>query len=144
MTFYKLPSLLSIILDKKTFPRAAKMQGSLVALSSLSGLTGSICFIFHPQKTFFSISLIGWYLDRSSEGHLLLWSSIGMTLLFPWTLLALMPINRQLEDGDNPKKKGDVWVQDMVTKWDSRHRVRTLIGGFASGCIAAYWIIKTL
>jgi len=55
-----------------------------------------------------------------------------------------MPINNLLMDGEAPKKKGDRWVMEMMTRWDRVHLVRTLASLTAASCLAIYWVKKTL
>ena len=87
---------------------------------------------------------LGWYLDNTKEKDLLLAAALTTALVFPWTKVAIMPINNLLMDGDLPKKKGEAWVVEMMGKWDRVHSVRTLASFIAGSCIAAYWIKKTL
>ena len=89
---------------------------------------------------------LGWYLDldNSKEKDLLLAAAVTTALVFPWTKVAIMPINNILMDGDLPKQKGDAWAVEMMKKWDRVHSVRTLVSFVAGSCIAAYWIKKTL
>ena len=86
----------------------------------------------------------GWYLDQSKEKDLLLVALVSTVLVFPWTKIAIMPINNLLMDGEAPKKKGDRWVLEMMTRWDRMHFVRTLASFTAASCLATYWIKKTL
>ena len=88
--------------------------------------------------------LQGWYLDKSADKNLLLGASCLMVLGLPWTKIVIMPLNNQLMDGDKPKKKGDKWVQDAMTKWDRLHSVRTVLSSAAAACIGVYWIKKSL
>ena len=55
-----------------------------------------------------------------------------------------MPINNLLMDGEAPKKKGDRWVVEMMTRWDRVHFARTLASLTAASCLATYWIKKSL
>merc|ERR1711915_744639 len=71
---------------QETFPRAMSMQFKLVVVSSVG-------------------SAIGWFLDKGSDRHLLLYSSLFMIFIIPWTKIKIMPINNQLMDGEYPKKK---------------------------------------
>ena len=117
----------SAIIDhfQATFPRAKNMQAPLAALATVSGF-------------------LGWYFDESTDKDLLLGSTCVMMLVFPWTKIAIMPLNYQLMDQDNPKKKGDDWVQDMMNKWDRVHGVRTVLSFAAASCLGVYWIKKSL
>ena len=63
-------------------------------------------------------------MDNTPERNLLLCSALGMTFMFPWTILVIAPVNSLLMDGETPKKKGDTWVLEMMTKWDRVHGVR--------------------
>jgi len=108
-----------------TFPRARQQQGSLAAIATFSGLTG-------------------WYLDQSKEKDFLLAAVISTVLVLPWTKVVIMPINNLLMDGEAPKKKGDRWVMEMMTRWDRVHLVRTLASLTAASCLAIYWVKKTL
>merc|ERR1712061_24907 len=108
-----------------SFPRAANMMKPLAAAGFLSGL-------------------LAWYMETSAERNWLLCSSLGMFFMFPWTILVIAPINKLLMDGDNPKKKGDSWVQEMMTKWDRVHGVRTLVCLGAAASLMTFWIRKSL
>merc|ERR1711902_424462 len=103
-----------------SFPRAANMMKPLAAAGFLSGL-------------------LAWYMESSAERSWLLCSSIGMFFMFPWTILVIAPTNKLLMDGDNPKKKGDSWVQEMMTKWDRVHGVRTLVCFGAAASLMTFW-----
>ena len=83
-------------------------------------------------------------MDKSVDRDLLLYSTCAMVLGLPWTKLAIMPLNHQLMDGDNPKQRGDDWVQQMMTKWDRLHGVRTVLSFTAASCLGVYWIKKSL
>ena len=86
----------------------------------------------------------GWWLDMSEERHFLLAAVVSTALVFPWTKVAIMPINNLLMDGEAPKKKGDRWVVEMMTRWDRVHFARTLASLTAASCLATYWIKKSL
>ena len=83
-------------------------------------------------------------METSAERNWLLCSSLGMFFMFPWTILVIAPINKLLMDGDNPKKKSDSWVQEMMTKWDRVHGVRTLVCCGAAASLMTFWIRKSL
>jgi len=104
-----------------SFPRAMQFAGSLAAVSI-------VC------------SGVGWYLDEDPNSYLFLTSFLLMFSLFPWTKVALMPINKQLMDGDTPAKKGDSWVVEMLNKWNMMHFVRSSISCVAMCAIGFYWI----
>jgi len=91
-----------------------------------------------------SLRCLGWYLDQSQQRDFLLAAIVSTVLVFPWTKVAIMPLNNLLMDGDVPKKKGDGWVMEMMTSWDRRHFVRTVASFTAASCLAMYWIKKTL
>ena len=110
---------------QETFPRAMSMQFKLVVVSSVG-------------------STIGWFLDKSSDRNLLLYSSLFMIFIIPWTKIKIMPINNQLIDGEYPKKKGDPWVKDMMRRWDRVHFVRTMSSCAAVTCLTIYWVRKSL
>ena len=52
----------------------------------------------------------GWWLDMSEERHFLLAAVVSTAVVFPWTKVAIMPINNLLMDGEAPKKTG----QDLL------------------------------
>ncbi len=44
-----------------------------------------------------------------------------MLFMFPWTAIAINPTNKVLMDGVAPAKKGEAWVQQMMTTWNRLH-----------------------
>lgn len=54
---------------------------------------------------------------------------ILMLLNWPWTLFAIMPVNRRLLAGD-----GDVAA--MLTRWNRLHAVRTILGAAGMACFS--------
>jgi len=108
-----------------TFPRAKNIQGKLAATTSITGF-------------------LSWFTDNSADRYLLVAAWGCMFIMWPWTILAIKPVNDQLMDGEAPKKKGDTWVQSMMTKWDRLHGVRTTFSCVSAICLATYWIKKSL
>jgi len=103
-----------------SFPRAKMFMAPLALLASASGL-------------------LGYYFDKSGDRHLLLYSSLSMLFMFPWTAIAINPTNKVLMDGAAPAKKGEAWVQGMMTTWNRLHGVRSLVSAGASLCLGLYW-----
>jgi len=117
----------SAVMDhfQASFPRAAFLMKRLAMVSSISGF-------------------IGWYTDKTAESNFLLASWILTTLMIPFTIIGISPLNNELMDGDTPKKKGDAWVQSMMTRWDRLHGARTVASGVAVLCLTSYWIKLSL
>ena len=62
-----------------------------------------------------------------------------MLFMFPWTAIAINPTNKVLMDGVAPAKKGEAWVQRMMTTWNRLHGVRSLVSAGACLCLGLYW-----
>ena len=73
---------------------------------------------------------------------MLLYSLICTALVGPFTAIAIGPTNTLLMDGDNPRKKGEVWIKEQMVKWDRLHGVRTLAFMASVGFMLAYWSKK--
>ena len=119
-----------------SFPRAKLFMAPLALLASASGLLGKIANVL---RHFLCRSLLGYYFDKSGDRHLLLYSSLSMLFMFPWTAIAINPTNKVLMDGAAPAKKGEAWVQGMMTTWNRLHGVRSLVSAGASLCLGLYW-----
>ncbi len=119
-----------------SFPRAKMFMAPLALLASVSGLLGKIERLY---PTFLVWSFLGFYFDKSGDRHLLLYSSLSMLFMFPWTAIAINPTNKVLMDGVAPAKKGEAWVQRMMTTWNRLHGVRSLVSAGACLCLGLYW-----
>ena len=120
-----------------SFPRAKMFMAPLALLASVSGALGKIERLY---PTFLIVwQFLGFYFDKSSDRHLLLYSSLSMLFMFPWTAIAINPTNKVLMDGAAPAKKGEAWVQGMMTTWNRLHGVRSLVSAGACLCLGLYW-----
>lgn len=90
-----------------SYDRGYMMQATLAVLAGLAGLAA------------------WWQLD----GTLWLVGALLMLANWPWTLIAIMPVNRQLKASD-----GDAVAQ--LDRWARLHAVRTLLGFAAVVCFA--------
>lgn len=89
------------------------MQGGLALLGALQGFA-----LYMLDKT------------NPSSAYTLA-SSLCLLSLWPYTMVVIMPINNQLMAGEEPKKKNDSWINEMMDKWGRVHFVRTIVGGVA-------------
>lgn len=89
------------------------MQGGLAALGALQGFALYMLDKANPSASY------------------VLASSLCLFFLWPYTMVVIMPINNQLMAGEEPKKKNDSWINDMMNKWGRVHLVRTVVGGVA-------------
>ena len=120
-----------------SFPRAKLFMAPLALLASVSGFLGENLKYF--EKHFLFNDYLGHYYDKSDDKYLLLCSSLGMLFMFPWTAIAINPTNKVLMDGEAPAKKGEAWVQGMMTTWNRLHGVRSLVCAGATICLGLYW-----
>ena len=98
---------------QQVFPRAKSMQGKIAGMCGIGGVAQ-------------------YFLDKANSGSLYFLAAGGcMFFLWPFTLLVIMPINNQLMAGEDPKKKGDSWINKMMADWANVHLVRTIFGGIA-------------
>ena len=122
-----------------TFPYAGKQQGglSLIALAS---------------------SIYSWYSGTEEEKKCYFLANAGLLLaLTVWTFAVILPINLQLIDGTSKKcsiciafklalpltdalKKGESWLDSLLSKWAATHHVRTLGGLICVGCVVLSWL----
>jgi len=86
------------------YARGAAMQGSLAILGSLLGL-------------------VAWW---QSGNWLWPLGALAMIAPWPWTLLAIMPINNALKSLD-PARDG-TRSRPLLEKWGKLHAVRTTLG----------------
>ena len=89
---------------KPAYARGAVMQASLAILGFLLGL-------------------VAWWRTGRS---LWLLGALAMIAPWPWTLLAIMPINHELESLD-PAREGPR-SRRLLEKWGRLHGVRTALG----------------
>ncbi|UCI09963.1 DUF1772 domain-containing protein [Mesorhizobium sp. B1-1-8] len=98
-----------------SYKRGAAMQASIALLACILGLIAW-------WRTGFSAYLAG---------------AVLVILPWPWTLLVMMPTNRQLEAMDvavaNPQ------ARPLIIKWGGMHLVRTTLGALAT--IAFLWAL---
>lgn len=71
-----------------------------------------------------------------------LWPQLlgGLLMLanWPWTLIAIMPVNRRLLAAS----EGDQLVLQLLSRWAMLHGVRTLLGLAATICLALPYITR--
>ena len=91
-----------------SYRRAAIMQASLALLAGLAGLAAWV----------------------ELRGELWLAGALLMLANWPWTLLVMMPVNKQLQRGSG--KNGRV----LLERWSRLHSVRTLLSLAAVACFA--------
>ena len=71
-----------------------------------------------------------YFLDSSHQSAIYyLASGVSFWSVIPWTAIGIAHINKQLMDGDIPKKKDSKWIRGMMSQWDNAHWVRTVAGG---------------
>jgi uncharacterized membrane protein len=97
---------------KPAYQRGAVMQASLAILAGLAGLAA-------------------W---RELGGTLWLVGALLMLANWPWTLVAIMPTNKQLKATNEQDANEGTAV--MLNRWARLHAVRTLLGFAAAICFA--------
>ncbi|HEX9221007.1 MAG TPA: DUF1772 domain-containing protein [Gemmatimonadaceae bacterium] len=98
---------------RPSYKRAAVMQVILAVI----GVTGAI---------------VAWYLGRGTST---LVAAIVFATVVPWTLIVMMPINRQLLDETRTSETPETDV--LLKKWGRLHNVRTIAGLLALTILAA-------
>src|SRR6266568_250942 len=98
---------------RPSYKRAAVMQVILAVI----GVTGAI---------------VAWYLGRGTST---LVAAIVFATVVPWTLIVIMPINRQLLDETRTSETPETDV--LLKKWGRLHNVRTIAGLLALTILAA-------
>jgi hypothetical protein len=90
------------------YHRGAMMQASLAAISGLLGL-------------------VEWQIENDP-----LWAAGAIAILanWPYTLLAIMPVNRRLEAA--PPAAANAETRRLLTKWGRLHAGRSALGGLAT------------
>jgi len=86
-----------------------------------------------------SLALVGFVLAGAAgvlgAGALVAAGAVLMIAPWPWTSLALMPLNKRLlamtPDAAGPD------LHRMLDRWEALHRVRTLLGAAATACL--FW-----
>lgn len=91
------------------YPNAARMQATGAVLSGISALA-----VHYLQR------------DKST-GHPLVWLASGcaMVALVPYTLAAMLPLNKQLKSPARCLAEGPAWVRASLKRWATLHSVRT-------------------
>ena len=96
---------------QQMYPNAKNFQGKRAMLLGFLGLTQ-------------------YFLDRSNPSAVYyLASGLSFWSVIPWTAIGIAHINKQLMDGETPKKKDSKWILSMMNRWDNAHWIRTLAGG---------------
>ena len=98
---------------RPSYKRAAVMQVILAVI----GVTGAI---------------VAWYLGRGTST---LVAAIVFATVVPWTLIVIMPINRQLLDETRTSATAETDV--LLKKWGRLHNVRTIASLLALTILAA-------
>src|SRR5216117_2839116 len=98
---------------RPSYKRAAVMQVILAVI----GVTGAI---------------VAWYLGRGTST---LAAAIVFATVVPWTLIVIMPINRQLLDETRTSATAETDV--LLKKWGRLHNVRTIASLLALTILAA-------
>ena len=91
-----------------SYDRGYFMQATLAILAGVAGLAA------------------WWQLG----GALWLAGALLMLANWPWTLMAIMPVNKRLKAGAGDETRG------LLDRWARLHAVRTLLGFAAVGCFA--------
>jgi hypothetical protein len=68
------------------------------------------------------------YTEKQDSGFLL--AAFLMLANWPWTLLAIMPVNKKLNAMD--PASGNLEARDLVRKWGRLHAVRSALGAVAA------------
>ena len=97
---------------KPAYRRGAVMQASLAILAGLAGLAA-------------------W---RELGGELWLAGALLILANWPWTLIAIMPTNRQLKAA--AEQDASEATAALLNRWATLHAVRTLLGFAAVICFA--------
>ena len=90
-----------------SYDRALQMQVGLVAISAIMGLIAAVL----------------------TSNWLWLAGALAIASIVPFTMFAIMPLNKTLKSID-PAAAGPQ-VIDMLHRWDRLHRIRTLLGALA-------------
>jgi Domain of unknown function (DUF1772) len=80
----------------------------------------------------FVLGLLAWWQTRHI-GFVV--GAIAMVANWPWTLLAMMPTNKQLQATDPDRADGA--TRALIIKWGGLHAVRTSLGALAG--LAFLW-----
>jgi hypothetical protein len=93
-----------------SYPRGALMQGSLAVIGFILG------------------AIAWWQTGKPAflAGALLILAN------WPWTLIAIMPVNKALMAAD--LDKAGAKTRDLIVKWGGLHAVRTGLGALAVIC----------
>jgi len=80
----------------------------------------------------FVLGLIAWW-QTSQAGFLV--GALAIVAPWPWTLVAIKPVNDALLAGD--VEKADAQSRALVVKWGGLHAIRTALGAIAT--IGFFW-----
>jgi hypothetical protein len=67
---------------------------------------------------------VGAYMEKQDSGFLI--AAFLILANWPWTIFAIMPINRQLNAMDGAAAPAQ--ARDLITKWGRLHAVRSALG----------------
>jgi hypothetical protein len=104
-----------------TYPLAKAVQGPMALIAAGSGVAAYLNTVDANKNVLLGVALLTFS-------------------VWPYTLIAVMPTNEQLLDGDVPKKRGETWVRQMLNRWSWMHSVRTVAGGASLLLLAAYYV----
>ena len=109
----KLEASQALVQWKPAYKRGYAMQATLAVLGGITGLAA-------------------WW---QSGGTPWLAGALLMLGNWPWSLIAIMPVNRKLEAAHDEGAETRT-VVPLLHRWNRLHGVRTLLGFAALGCFA--------
>ena len=90
-----------------------------------------------------TLALVGFVLAATAAflgaGTLVALGAAFIIAPWPWTYLAVMPLNKRLlaMTLDEAEAEAGLDMHSMLDRWNALHRVRTLLGAAATGCL--FW-----
>ena len=88
-----------------------------------------------------TLALVGFVLAATAAflgaGPLVALGAAFIIAPWPWTFLAIMPLNKRLMAMTVDEAEAGPDVHSMLDRWNALHRVRTLLGAAATACL--FW-----
>jgi hypothetical protein len=86
-----------------------------------------------------TLALLGFVLAATAAflgaGTLVILGAAFIIAPWPWTFLAIMPLNNRLLAMTLDEAEAGRDVHSMLDRWNALHRVRTLLGAAATACL---------